>query len=377
MKVGISCYPTYGGSGALATELGIKLADRGHEVHIISYALPFRLSTFHERVFFHEVEMADYPLFEYPPYSLALAVALQDIATRFELDLIHSHYAIPHATSAWLARQMMGESGPRILTTLHGTDITLVGQQPSYNTITRFSIHHSDGLTAVSEYLRSETVTHFDISEERIRVIPNFIDPEVFHPDHEPCHRASLAPGGEPILMHVSNFRAVKRVVDVVEVFARVTCETPARLVLVGDGPERQRAEIRAREKGVEDQVIFLGKHASVDELLSCSDVFLLPSETESFGLAALEAMASGAPIVATSVGGLPELIDEGHTGHLLPVGDIEGMADAAVSILRDEGKRARMRENGINFARERYSSERVVPQYERLYEELVEGGRT
>ncbi len=372
MKVGISCYPTYGGSGALATELGIKLADRGHEVHIISYALPFRLSAFHERLFFHEVEIADYPLFEYPPYSLALAVSLQDIATRFELDLIHSHYAIPHASSAWLARQMMGESGPRILTTLHGTDITLVGMQPAYNRITQFSITHSDGLTAVSEFLRSETVTHFGVPMDQIRVIPNFIDPDIFHPDHQPCHRASLAPGGEAILMHVSNFRPVKRVHDVIDVFARVSAQRPARLVMVGDGPERQRAELRATEIGVGDHVVFLGKHASIHELLSCSDVFLLPSETESFGLAALEAMASGAPVVATRVGGLPELIDEGETGHLLALGDVEGMADATLSLLSDAERRSRMRQAGIDVARTRYSSERVVPQYERLYEELV-----
>ncbi|MEZ4414384.1 MAG: N-acetyl-alpha-D-glucosaminyl L-malate synthase BshA [Gemmatimonadota bacterium] len=372
MRIGISCYPTYGGSGAMATELGLKLADHGHEVHIVSYAQPFRLSAFHERVFFHEVDVAEYPLFEYPPYSLALAVALEDIAERYELDLIHAHYAIPHAASAWIAQEMMGKAGPRIVTTLHGTDITLVGMQPSYKTITRFSILKSDGLTAVSEFLRRETVTHFQVPEERIRVIPNFVDPAIFHPDHKPCHRASLAPGGEPILMHVSNFRPVKRVVDVVEIFARVREKRPLRLVLVGDGPDRVRAEQRARELGVDDGVMFLGKHATVEELLSCADVFLLPSETESFGLAALEAMASGAPVVATRVGGIPELVPDGEAGFLLELGDVEGMADAVKTLLDDSETAQRMRAAARAVAVERFSAARVVPEYEAFYADVL-----
>ncbi len=295
MKIGITCYPTYGGSGAVATELGIALAERGHEVHFVSYDQPFRLMGFHERVFFHAVEMAEYPLFEYPPYALALAVALHDAALKHELDLVHMHYAIPHAASAHLARQMLEAERPlKIVTTLHGTDITLVGQHPSFHAITRFSILQSDALTAVSRYLKDETVRDFSVPSERIEVIPNFVDTSIWRPDFEPCHRSKLAPAGEKIVMHVSNFRGVKRVTDVVSVFAKIRAAVPSRLVLVGDGPDRARAAQQARELGVEDHVLFLGKHQSVEELLSCADLFLLASETESFGLAALEAMACG-----------------------------------------------------------------------------------
>ena len=289
MKIGITCYPTFGGSGAVATELGIALAERGHEVHFVSYDQPFRLAGFRERVFFHEVEMEDYPLFEHPPYALALAVALHDTARKHELDLVHMHYAIPHAASAFLAREMLKPERPlKIATTLHGTDITLVGLHPSFHAITRFSILESDGLSAVSEYLRAETVQGFSVPPHRIEVIPNFIDTDLWRPDREPCHRSKLAPGGEKIVMHISNFRSVKRVEDVVEIFARIRKRLAARLILVGDGPHRPRALQRAADIGVQDDVLFLGKHASVDELLPCADLFLLPSESESFGLAAL-----------------------------------------------------------------------------------------
>jgi len=373
MKIGITCYPTYGGSGAVATELGLALAARGHEVHFIPYDQPFRLGSFRERVFFHEVEMEDYPLFEHPPYALALAVALHDAARKHELDLVHMHYAIPHAASAYLAKQMLALERPlKIVTTLHGTDITLVGLHPSFHAITRFSILESDGLTAVSEYLREETVRDFSVPESRIEVIPNFIDTSIWRPGREPCHRSKLAPAGEKIVMHISNFRSVKRVEDVVEVFARIVEKTPARLVLVGDGPDRPRALDRAAALGVQDHVLFLGKHASVDELLSCADLFLLPSKNESFGLAALEAMASGAPVIATRAGGLPEVIGHGETGYLFDVGAVEEMAEAGTRVLTDEALYARMSAAGRADAEERFSVNAVVPMYEAYYDRVV-----
>ena len=378
MKVGITCYPTYGGSGAMATELGLLLADRGHEVHFVTYDQPFRLAGYRERVYFHEVEMAGYPLFEHPPYSLALAVALHDAARKYELDLVHMHYAIPHAASAFLAREMLkGERDLRIVTTLHGTDITLVGLHPSFQAITQFSILQSDGLTAVSEYLKRETVRDFNVPAERIEVIPNFVDTDLFRPGREPCHRASLAPGGEPIVMHVSNFRAVKRVEDVVEVFARIRAKVPARLVFVGDGPERPRAAQRADDLGVRDHVLFLGKHASVDELMPCADLFLLPSESESFGLAALEAMASGAPVVASEAGGLPEVIENGVSGHLFPVGAVEEMARAGIRLLTDQAHRDSIAGAARERALTRFSASGVASRYEDLYRRVIEeGGR-
>jgi len=376
MKIGITCYPTYGGSGAVATELGIQLADRGHEVHFISYAQPFRLSSFRERVYFHEVEMDTYPLFEHPPYSLALAVAIHDTARKEELDLIHVHYAIPHATSAWIAREML--DGPErlpIVTTLHGTDITLVGQHPSFQSITRFSILQSQGLTAVSRYLKDETVRHFQVPGERIRVIPNFIDTEQYRRDREPCHRATLAPEGEKIVMHVSNFRAVKRVDEVVEIFARIGREVPSRLVLVGDGPDRPRARERAESLGVADRTVFLGKHATVDELLACADLFLLPSESESFGLAALEAMSCGCPVVASDTGGLPEVVRDG-AGSLHPVGAVEEMADAGTALLGDPEAWERASEAARAVAVENFSVPRVLPVYEEFYASVVAGAK-
>ncbi len=375
MKIGITCYPTYGGSGAVATELGLELAQRGHEVHFVSYARPFRLDPFRERVFFHEVEMEDYPLFEHPPYSLALAVALHDTARKHELDLVHVHYAIPHATSAWIAHEMLGEERDlKIVTTLHGTDITLVGLHPSFHAITRFSILRSHGLTAVSEFLKRETVRDFTVPEERVEVIPNFIDTAVYRPGLVPSHRATLAPDGEKIVMHISNFRAVKRAEDVVSVFAKLTAKQPSRLVLVGDGPERPRVLMRAEELGVRDRVMFLGKHTSVHEVLSCADLFLLPSASESFGLVALEAMACGAPVVASNVGGLPEVIEHGTSGYMFDVGDIDAMAEAGLRIMGDDEHWRSLSEAGRALAEERFSSERVVPQYERYYEQVLRG---
>ena len=377
MNIGIACHPTFGGSGAVATELGIQLAQRGHEIHFVSYAQPFRLARFSERIFFHEVEMEHYPLFEHPPYSLALAVALHDAASKHDLDLIHVHYAIPHATSAWVAREMLQGAGLPTVTTLHGTDITLVGLHPSFHAITRFSILKSDGITAVSTFLKEETVRDFGVPSDRIEVIPNFVDTDIYRPGREPCHRASLAPGGEKILMHISNFRPVKRVVEVVEIFAKVASRLPSRLVMIGDGPDRPRARERAEELGVADQVVFLGKHAAVEELLPCADLFLLPSESESFGLVALEAMASGAPVVAARVGGLAEVVPHGDAGYLFERGDTSAMAEGALEILGDEAVWERFSAAGRQTAVERFSSERVVPVYERYYESVIGAGVT
>ncbi|MGD2122716.1 MAG: N-acetyl-alpha-D-glucosaminyl L-malate synthase BshA [Gemmatimonadota bacterium] len=376
MRIGITCYPTYGGSGAVATELGLDLAERGHEVHFISYAQPFRLEHFQERIFFHEVEMDEYPLFEHPPYSLALAVAIHDAARNQGLDLVHVHYAIPHATSAWIAEEMLkGERDLKIVTTLHGTDITLVGLHPSFQAITQFSILQSHGLTAVSDFLKERTVEDFAVPEERIDVIPNFIDHRIFRRDKKPCHRATLAPQGERIVMHISNFRPVKRIPDVVEVFARIHGAVPSRLVLVGDGPERPRAVERAQELGVADRLLFLGKHQSVDELLACADLFLLPSKNESFGLAALEALACGTPVVASNMGGLPEVIRHGETGYLFPLGSVEEMAEAGISLLRDEEAWSRFSRAARADAVERFSNDRVIPLYEELYRKVINGG--
>ena len=375
MKIGITCYPTYGGSGAVATELGIGLAARGHEVHFISYAQPFRLSGFRERVYFHEVEMEQYPLFERPHYTLALAAAIHDTALREQLDLIHVHYAIPHATSAWIARQMLEENGgPPLVTTLHGTDVTLVGLHPSFHAITRFSIMQSQGVTAVSRFLKDVTVRDFAVPGDRIRVIPNFVDTEVFQRGRDPCHREVFAPAGEKIVMHVSNFRPVKRVVDVIEVFAGLRASIPARLVMAGDGPDRPRAAERARALGVDGDVIFLGKHAAVEELLACADLFLMTSDRESFGLAALEALSCGVPVVGYSAGGLPEVVPHGEAGFLVPVGAVQEATEAAGGILGDPARWQRFSEAARVVAVDQYGVERVLPRYEAYYETVLAG---
>ena len=344
MKLGIACYPTYGGSGAVATELGMWLAQRGHEVHFVSYAHPFRLPRFLRNTYFHEIEVSRYPLFEYPPYSLAATVAMHEVATQRHLELFHVHYAVPHATSALLAKQMLEQPEDlKIVTTLHGTDITLVGQDPSYRSIVRFSIERSDGLTAVSEYLKRETIATFGCADCEVRVIPNFVDAEVFRRDANRRNRNALAEPDEMIIMHISNFRPVKRIDDVVRVAARVMEKVPSRLILVGDGPDRPMAEERARNLGIAARVVFLGKQEQVAELLSCADLFLLPSESESFGLSALEAMACEVPVVGTRSGGLEEVVDDGEAGRLLPVGAVDGMADAAGEILSESDPRLEM----------------------------------
>jgi N-acetyl-alpha-D-glucosaminyl L-malate synthase BshA len=373
MKIGITCYPTYGGSGAIATELGIELAQRGHEIHFISYAQPFRLPHFMERVYFHEVEMVHYPLFEHNNYSLTLAAQMHEVALRQELDLLHVHYAIPHATSAWIAKEMLGPAHPiRIVTTLHGTDITLVGQERSFWEITRFSILRSDGITAVSDYLKRETVDAFRVPADEIEVIPNFVDSKQYDRRRYPCWKTAFLRDGEKLVLHVSNFRPVKRIRDVVGIFARLNREVPSRLVLVGDGPERPEAADEARQLGVTDRVIFLGKQDSVAEIMACADLLLLPSQNESFGLVALEAMASGVPVVATRAGGLPEVVDHGVNGYLGEVGDVQAMAEGAVEILRDPARWKAMSEAAHVSANERYGVPIIIPQYERYYERIL-----
>jgi N-acetyl-alpha-D-glucosaminyl L-malate synthase BshA len=370
VRLGIVCYPTYGGSGAVATELAIQLARRGHEIHLISYAQPFRLQEFVPGVHFHPVEVTRYPLFEYPPYSLSLTVKMHEVVTRYGLDLLHVHYAVPHATSAWMMREMLGpDRSVPIVTTLHGTDITLVGQDPSYFAVTKFSIERSDGLTAVSQWLKDETYRAFGCVGCEIRVIPNFVDAAVFRPDGDPCHRAALAREGERILMHISNFRPVKRVRDIVRIAARVGRRVPARLVLVGDGPDRAAAEEEARAQGIADRVEFLGRLESVAHVLRCADVYLLASASESFGLSALEAMACGVPVVATRAGGLPEVVDD--AGALCEVGDVDGMAEAVLAFLLDPARRRAAAEAGRARAVELFSADRVVPLYEAYYEEV------
>lgn len=376
MKIGITCYPTYGGSGAVATELGMELSKRGHEVHFVTYAQPFRLPHFMEGVFFHEVEVPHYPLFEYAPYDLALAAMMHEVTLEQGLDLLHVHYAIPHATSAWIAQQMLvGKRDLPFITTLHGTDITLVGQERSFEAITRFSIARSNGITAVSSYLKNETVRSFGVPEEDITVIPNFVDPAIYNREIYPCHRAKLTQPGEKLIMHISNFRPVKRVRDVVRIFHRLQASMPARLVLIGDGPERSSAAEEAASLGIADRVTFLGKLESVAELLACADLFLLPSKSESFGLVALEAMASGTPVIASDAAGLPEVIDNGETGFLAPVGDVEGMADAALHLLGDPERWTRFSHAARRVAVERFGVDRVVPAYENYYEKVMMTG--
>lgn len=371
MKIGITCYPTYGGSGAVATELGIALAERGHEVHFITYQQPFRLPSFLPGVFFHEVDVGKYPLFEYPPYDLALAVRMHEVVLSHDLDLLHVHYAIPHATSAWIAKQMLRENGHdiQVITTLHGTDITIVGQDRSFYAITKFSIEKSDRITAVSRFLKDETFSAFGCAGCDVEVIHNFIDPALYNrAAHAPVLRGQVGGEGQKILMHVSNFRAVKRVRDVVRVFARVRAELPSALVMVGDGPDRDDAEQEARILGVEKDVHFLGKIEQVAPLLASADLFLLPSDRESFGLSALEALASGVPVIGCNVGGLPEVVREGETGALCAPADVAGMAAAALEILRDDGRWQRMSTLAASDARARFSRDAVVGQYEALY---------
>ena len=371
LNIGITCYPTYGGSGVVATELGLHLARRGHNIHFISYDKPFRYTDDEERVSFHKVQVVEYPLFQYPPYSLALTTKMVEVANQEELDLLHVHYAIPHAVSAYLAKQMMG-GRLRVVTTLHGTDITLVGGNPNYLPITRFALEQSCCLTAVSEFLKDETLETFGISNP-ITVIPNFVDTDIFAKSDNHAARKEYAPSGEKIVMHLSNFRPVKRLGDIVDAFALVHQEIPSKLLLVGDGPDRYKAEQRAKEHNISDDVIFLGKKQSIAELFSIADVYFLPSETESFGLSALEAMSCEVPVVATCAGGLPELVEHAQTGYLCCVGDTTEMAEAIKLLLNDDQRRISMGKEARKRTIERFNVKKITAEYESYYRNLLD----
>jgi N-acetyl-alpha-D-glucosaminyl L-malate synthase BshA len=372
MKIGITCYPTYGGSGVVATELGMELAARGHEIHFISYALPVRLDPAKENIFFHEVEVTNYPLFEHAPYTLTLAVKLLEVASSAGLDLLHMHYAIPHSISALLARSMAAPRRLPFITTLHGTDITLVGSDRSFLPITRFSIEQSDGVTAISHYLKNRTIEEFDIKRP-IEVVPNFVNCDLYCRRDDPEQRAEWAPNGEPIVMHLSNFRPVKRVTDVVEIFALIREKMPAKLVLMGDGPDRGAAEWIVRQRGITKDVIFLGKQDEVYKKLGVADLFLLPSDSESFGLAALEAMACEVPVIATRVGGLPEVIEDGVDGYLVEPRDVGSAARFAIDILSRADRGRELGQLARKGARRKFCSNDIIPLYENYYRQVLD----
>ena len=376
MRVAIACYPTHGGSGVVASELALGLAERGHKIHIVSYAVPFRLRTFHPNVLIHEVEVASYPLFKYPPYTLGLATKLAEVAAEHQLDIIHAHYAVPHAVSAFLAREILGGESPKVITTLHGTDITLVGADKSFHRVIRFAIESSDGVTAVSKYLRQRTADEFG-TEHPVEVIYNFVDTARCRRSVDKCTRDHWAPNGEKILMHASNFRPVKRVSDVVRIFDRVQKKLPSKLLLVGQGPERLFVQQLVKELHLTEQVHFLGEQDYLESLLSCADLFVLPSEQESFGLVALEAMACEVPVLGTSIGGLPEVVVHGETGFLFPVGEIQQMADAAIELLSDPLRLERFRRSARAWAVERFDSEKIIPEYERFYQQVLRAEAT
>jgi N-acetyl-alpha-D-glucosaminyl L-malate synthase BshA len=373
MKIGIVCYPTFGGSGVVATELGKALADNGHQVHFITYNQPARLDFFSENLFYHEVSVSKYPLFDYPPYELALASRLVDVVRFEKLDILHVHYAIPHASAAFMAKQILLTYGIYIpvVTTLHGTDITLVGKDRTYKPVVTFSINKSDGVTAVSENLKKDTYEFFDI-ENDIRVIPNFIDLKRFNLQAKDHFKRAIAPEGEKILIHTSNFRKVKRTDDVVRIFAQIREKIPSKLLMVGDGGERSDCEQLCRDLGVGDDVRFLGKQDAIEEILSVSDLFLMPSQSESFGLAALEAMACKVPVISSNAGGLPELNIDGITGYLKDVGDVQGMAEKSIYILSDEKRLATFKENALARAKE-FDLAKILPIYENYYLEVIE----
>ncbi|MFB3922799.1 MAG: N-acetyl-alpha-D-glucosaminyl L-malate synthase BshA [Terriglobia bacterium] len=372
MKIGITCYPTYGGSGVVATELGLELAGRGHEIHFISYAVPVRMTEASERIHFHEVEMLNYPLFDHPPYALALATQMANVALNESLDLLHVHYAIPHSVSAYLARAMLAPRKLPFVTTLHGTDITLVGMDRSYLPITRFSIEQSDAVTAISNYLRQVTVNEFDV-QRPVEVIPNFVNCDVFQPIEAHPRRKEIAPGGEKVLVHLSNFRPVKRVPDVIEIFAIVRKRIPAKLLMIGDGPDRTTAEWMVREKGLARDVIFMGKQNQVQDLLCLADVMLLPSDLESFGLAALEGMACGVPAVCSRIGGVPEVVTDGVEGFLAEARDVQTMAARALEILTDPDRHKEMSGAARRRALSQFCASKIIPLYEKLYERVLE----
>ncbi len=372
MKIAIVCYPTFGGSGVVATELGLSLAQRGHEVHFITYKQPVRLALLNPNVFFHEVKVPDYPLFHYQPYELALASKIVDSVNKYNIDILHVHYAIPHAFAGYMAKKMLEDSDIQLpmVTTLHGTDITLVGNLPQYKTAATFSINKSDVVTAVSDDLKKSTYDLFDVNKD-IKVIPNFIEEKMDGFDFVHCQRKQLAEANERIITHVSNFRKVKRINDVIEAFYRVQKEIPAKLMMVGDGPERSDAEDLVKSLGIKDKVIFFGNSNEVDSILKYSDLFFLPSETESFGLAALEAMACGVPVISTNTGGLPEVNVQGITGFMSDIGDVDDMARNALHILKNDENLALFKTNALNHSKT-FSVDNIVPIYERIYREAL-----
>ena len=374
MNIGIVCYPTFGGSGVLATELGKALADKGHNIHFITYQQPVRLTGFSANIFYHEVRVPTYPLFDYPPYETALASTMVDVIRNHNLDLLHVHYAIPHAAAAYMAKKILQEEGRDIpvITTLHGTDITLVGKDKTYAPVVAFSINQSDAITAVSDNLRQETFRTFRI-EKDIQVIHNFVDVERFTRKPIDAFRKVIAPNGERIILHASNFRKVKRVQDVIKVFQAVNQQKPSKLLLVGDGPERPGAEEMCREMGICDDVRFVGKQQDMEEIMAVADLFLLPSEYESFGLAALEAMAAGAPVVASNAGGLPEIIEQGVCGFMADVGDVESMANYALDILLHDNRLNQFKEAARAKAKQ-FDIHNIIPEYETLYKQVADG---
>lgn len=374
MRIGIVCYPTYGGSGVLATELGKALADKGHMVHFITYQQPVRLNAFHANIYYHEVQVPTYPLFDFPPYESALSSTMVDVIINQKLDLLHVHYAIPHASTAYLAKQIVAKQGKHIpfITTLHGTDITLVGKDKTYAPVVTFSINESDAITAVSDNLREETYKSFQIEKE-IDVIYNFVDTQRFKRQQLPHFRKAIAPNDEKILLHVSNFRKVKRVPDVVKIFKQVRDQMPAKLLLVGDGPDRPTIECMCRDMNICEDVRFVGKQEQLEDVMSISDLFLLPSDYESFGLAALEAMAAHVPVISSNAGGLPEINIQGETGYMSPVGDVDGMAAQAIHLLSDEKLLAKIRQGAWEQA-QRFHIDNIIPQYEALYDQVLAG---
>ncbi|MEO6613845.1 MAG: N-acetyl-alpha-D-glucosaminyl L-malate synthase BshA [Chitinophagaceae bacterium] len=372
MRIGIVCYPTFGGSGVLATELGKALAQKGHQVHFIAYQQPVRLNGFIPNIFYHEVQVPTYPLFDYPPYETALASTMVDVIKNNNLDLLHVHYAIPHASAAYMAKQILKKEGKDIpvITTLHGTDITLVGRDKTYAPVVTFSINESDAITAVSQNLRNETFKHFAITKE-IEVIVNFVDVSRFNRKPIDAFKKVIAPNGERILLHASNFRKIKRVQDVVKIFSEVNKEIPSKLLFVGDGPERSTAEDLARELGVSEEIRFVGKQEQMEDILAIADLFLLTSEYESFGLAALEAMAAGVPVISTNAGGLGEININGETGYMSDVGDVASMSQQALSILKDDTTLQKFKDKAAAHARE-FDINNIIPAYEKLYERFL-----
>ncbi len=371
LKIGITCYPIRGGSGVVATELGLQLAKLGYEIHFISYNIPFRLREYIPNIFFHQVEVMNYPLFKYPPYTLTLSAKMAEIAKGCGLDLLHVHYAIPHAVCAYLAKEIIGEGAPKIITTIHGTDITLVGIDKSFKSITEFSINNSDGITAVSNYLKSQTQREFQINKD-IEVIYNFVDTDRFSPARKMCNRNRFASEDEKMIMHISNFRPLKRAEDIIKIFALVIKDIPSKLVLVGDGPDLSKAKALSEKLGIDDKVIFLGSHNAVENILPCADVFLIPSQEESFGLSALEALSCGVPVVGYASGGLTEVVEDGVSGFLVEIGDVSAAKDRIVDILSESEKLQYHRQKARERALGKFDARDVVKHYLNFYEEVI-----